>query len=129
MIIHNLYLGRPSIRPPKTNSILFVYADAVIPLPGPSEHLESISRGDSKVIEVLCGIELIKLSGRDVPEFLWAHFTYRLRVPPIEGILCAGIPKRLNHGDTIARISCYVKLTRNLKRAGLTSTHSQSSGH
>ena len=58
-----------------------------------------------------CGhrVKLIKFAGGNLPQRLWAGASGSLCPSTVEDILCAHVLERLDHGDTIAWRSCYLK--------------------
>jgi hypothetical protein len=51
VIVNNLHIDWPFCRPFEANTVLFIYSDAVLPLPVASESLQAVSRRDSKLSE------------------------------------------------------------------------------
>jgi len=56
VVVHNLNSLRPIIRPPKTDSVLTVNPDAVLPSTISLQQLEPIARRRSKKVEGLGGV-------------------------------------------------------------------------
>ncbi len=62
MIVHNLHLISVSFAPAKTDSPLFVDANAVLPSAISRKLLQMIARGNSKIVEYLRGVQQCKLA-------------------------------------------------------------------
>ena len=114
MIIHDLYLVRSCLSPTEAYAKLIVDSNAVLPLPISLQSFKSIARGHTKIANVRCRVDLIKLAERRTPEGPGARPPRCRGVLPIEDILGPAAP---DHFIILARISCYCK-GMNLPAAG-----------
>jgi len=67
VILDDLHVGGPELRPHKTHPILTVDTDAVLPGPFPLQRLQLVGERPPEVIQLAGGIEQFKLAPRNLP--------------------------------------------------------------
>ena len=70
VIVNNLHIDWPFCCPFEANTVLFIYFDAVLPLPVAAESLQAVSRRDSELSEERDRIQQLKPSSCDCPQLI-----------------------------------------------------------
>ena len=105
MIVRNFnFVGIASL-PSKTNPILIVDPNTVLPTPVSAQPFEAIPAWNSKFADISDSIDLIKLPPSDLPQSMGASPSGYRRVNPIKNVLGALRTEQLYHG-------CYYNGTR-----------------
>ena len=97
MVIRDLDLLRPLIRPLEAEPILFVDADAVLTVPFPAQGLQAVTRRYRQRGQGHARVELIQLSLGYPPDGFGTELPGGLGAPSIEDILGSLIAKRKDH--------------------------------
>ena len=97
MIVYNRDFLGVSGNPREHNSILVVDANRVVSRPSPLESFQSVRRWNSKVSQLMGGIEHIKLSSGNGPNSI-GYSTGRFSIKPVEYIFGCLISKVNDHG-------------------------------
>jgi hypothetical protein len=108
VIVSNLHGHWTRIAPLKTDPILAVDPDAVLPFPVSRKSLQAIARRYIQFIQTNCRVQLIEFPDRDLPDDAWTQLPGGFRVQAIENVLRARIFERHDHQLTIARNPCYL---------------------
>lgn len=99
MIVCNLNLIGITLVKPETNAPLVVDGDRVLTFAVTPEPVESIPRGDAKVIQVRCQIDVLKPSPRSPYDGRWQP----LGPTRAEQLLCVSVRKGLDHSSRVTR--------------------------
>jgi len=109
MIVHNLYVRGPRVRPAKGNSVSIIDSNAELAPSISGQALQAISRRNSELVEGLHRVHLIELASCDTPKTLRTRSSHSLSAAPVEDVLgCLGC-EGPNHKHIIARLVCYCK--------------------
>ncbi len=65
MVVGYFNFARPIFCPNETEAVLIVDADAVLSLSAADQRLQLVAWGNSEIVEIRGGIELVQLSQRD----------------------------------------------------------------
>ena len=93
VVVDNLDLFGPGVRPEETDSVLIVDSDAVLSGSIPGKGFQAVSRRRAKIAQLRGRIELIELSPGDSPNGLGTYPARRTRSLAVEDILRASIPE------------------------------------
>lgn len=74
MVINNFNVIGYVTEPFKTDAILCVDANAMLPMPIPFQCFKTITRWNSQIIEHFGRVQLLQLSCRNTPQIAWASF-------------------------------------------------------
>ena len=107
MILHDLHVRGPCLRPTKADPVALVDPDAVLSLPMNDQSFKPVSWWHAQVIEPFNGIELVELPSRYPPQVAGARPPGCFRVAPVEHVFRARVGEGPDQGSTIARVSCY----------------------
>ena len=91
MIIDNLHGLGPSVGPAETDAELVVDANGIFSAAVAFQGLKPIAGRHAQCIESGCGVELVKFSSGDVPQFARASTTPSFRIAAVENVLRARI--------------------------------------
>ena len=83
--------------PHEADTVLLIYADAVLAGTVSLESFESIARRNPEIAELLGIVQTVELVASKLYEPGRALLSCRLRIESIEHIFCPLIEKRLNH--------------------------------
>ena len=97
MVIRNLDFVSISGLPSKTNAILLINSDAVLPSSIPVQSLKAIARRNSQFEKIPHAIDLIEFPPGYPPEIARAGTSGSRCVVSVENVLCAPTPERAYH--------------------------------
>ena len=89
MVVDNFHLGWPHLSPAKTDAVLVIYANTMLPLSIPLQGFKPVSWGNLEFMECGHRVKLIKFAGGNLPQRLWAGASGSLCPSTVEDILCA----------------------------------------
>ena len=87
MVVDDLHVLGTGVRPSKTDPILIVYSDAVLPLSISLEGLQSVARDGREILERLGVVDQEQLGPGPPSQLRWAYPAGRLRVDSVEDVL------------------------------------------
>ena len=93
MVVDNLDLFSPGVRPEETDSVPIIDSDAVLSGSIPGKCFQAVSRRRAKIAQFGGRIELIELSPGDSPNGLGTYPAGCTRSLAIEDVLRASIPE------------------------------------
>ena len=112
VIVHDSDAVGPVFGPYETDTVLIVDSDTALDQTVSSERFESVSRRDPQFVQELDRVQLFQFPRRDSPKGPRTRLSSLLRVATVEHIFCAGTGERLDHGNMVARLSCYCRRSR-----------------
>jgi len=93
VVVDNLDLFGPDVRPEETDSVLIIDSDAVLSGSIPGKRFQAVSRRRAKIAQLGGRIELIELSRGDSPHGPGTDPARCTRSPAVEDILRASVPE------------------------------------
>lgn len=93
VIVYDLYILGSGVRPGEADPILVVDPYAVLSQPITSQGLQAIPWWNTKLLQVIDGIQAIEFPGSQPPQGARAHCATGSRVPAVEDILGPRIPE------------------------------------
>ncbi len=105
MVIRDLDPTRSLCRPDKTDPVLIVDPDAMLPRAVLAECFQVIARGYPKRPERNGGVQLVELAFCGASQLLGARSARRLGAAPVEDVLRSLIMERANHGPRPASLN------------------------
>src|SRR5229473_2269883 len=107
MVIRDLDPTRSLCRPAKTDPVLIVDPDAMLPRAVLAECFQVIARGYPKRPERNGGVQLVELAFCGASQLLGARSARRLGAAPVEDVLRSLTIERANHGRRPASLNEY----------------------
>jgi hypothetical protein len=85
--------------PIKTNSVLIVDPNAMLPLPISAKTLKPVPGRRREFLKIADPVQLIQFPARHGPQIARAYFPRRPRIGPVKHVLSSRIPERPYHGQ------------------------------
>jgi hypothetical protein len=101
MIVYDLDVERPVLRPPETYPPLIIYADRMLTSAASLQRLKAVGRRYSQIVQPLCGIKRPKLPAGDRENLPWKP----LRALAVENCLRDFVPEPPDQWPVPARAS------------------------
>jgi hypothetical protein len=106
MIVHNLCVSDATLRPSKTDPVLLVDPDTVLPPPVALQSFQVVARRNPEILNGVGVVENEQLGPRSTLEVRRTDFPCGLRVLAVEDILGAFVSEGQNHVSMLARLMC-----------------------
>jgi hypothetical protein len=106
MVVDNLCLSDPTLRPSKTDPVLLVDPDTVLPFSIPLQSLQMVAGRDAKILDGVGVVENEQLRSRSTSQIRRTNLPCGLGVIAVEDILGTLVVEGQDNVSMLARLVC-----------------------